>query len=137
MACLPADVAVSRESATLILLRATGASLALKTEVFLAVLLRLLPASALALALAWLVPRLWLQAAWLAQPTTATARLPVISTHERRVIPLSDKLSFMQRGRRTHLYPLCVVHHVNLGRSGAGLRPQSQLGIVTGSGGRQ
>ena len=32
VACLPADVAVSRESTTLILLRATGASLALKTS---------------------------------------------------------------------------------------------------------
>ena len=34
VACLPADVAVSRESTTLILLRATGASLALKTGSF-------------------------------------------------------------------------------------------------------
>ena len=66
VACLPADVAVSRESTTLILLWATGASLALKTGVFLAVLLRLLPDSALALALALLVPRLLLRAAWLA-----------------------------------------------------------------------
>ena len=60
VACLPTDVAVSRESATLILLRATGASLALKTGVFLAILLWLLPVSALALALALLVPRLLL-----------------------------------------------------------------------------
>ena len=66
MACLPADVAVSRESATLILLRPTRATLALKTGRLLAVLLRLLPASALALALALLVPRLWLRATGLA-----------------------------------------------------------------------
>ena len=58
VACFPANVAVPRESTTLILLRATGASLALKTGVSLAVLLRLLPASTLALALALLVPRL-------------------------------------------------------------------------------
>ena len=90
MACLPTDVAVSRESATLILLRVTGASLALKTGVFLAVLLRLLPASALALALVLLVPRLLLRAAWLARPTAATACLPIVSTHERRVIALSN-----------------------------------------------
>ena len=66
VACLPADVAVSRESATLILLRPARATLALETRRFLAVLLRLLPASALALALALLVPRLLLQAGWLA-----------------------------------------------------------------------
>ena len=60
MACLPADVAVPGESTTLILLRATETSLALKTGIFLAVLLWLPPASALALALAWLVLRLWL-----------------------------------------------------------------------------
>ena len=60
MACLPANVAVSRESTTLILLRSAGATLALETRHFLAVLLRLLPASALALALALLVPRLLL-----------------------------------------------------------------------------
>ena len=66
MAWLPADVAVPGESTTLILLRPTGATLALETGHFLAILLRLLPASALALALAWLVLRLWLQAAWLA-----------------------------------------------------------------------
>ena len=105
VACLPADVAVSRESATLILLRATGASLALKTGVFLAILLRLLPASALALALALLVPRLWLRAAWLARAAAATACLPVVSTHECGIIPLSNKLSFVQRCRRPHLHP--------------------------------
>ena len=66
VACLPANVAVSRESATLILLRTNGASLALKTGISLAILLRLLPASTLALALALLVPHLLLQAAWLA-----------------------------------------------------------------------
>ena len=66
VACLPADVAIPGEATTLILLRATGASLALKTGRLLSVLLRLLPASALALALALLVPRLWLRAAWLA-----------------------------------------------------------------------
>ena len=63
MACLSANVAVPRESAILILLRPTGATLALKTGTFLAVLLRLLPASALALALVLLVPSLLLQAA--------------------------------------------------------------------------
>ena len=56
VACLSADVAVPRESATLILLRVTRATLALETRTFLAVLLWLLPASALALALARLVP---------------------------------------------------------------------------------
>ena len=66
MARLTTNVAVRRESTTLILLRANGASLALKTGVFLAILLRLLPASTLALALALLVPHLLLQAAWLA-----------------------------------------------------------------------
>ena len=55
VACLPADVAVPGESTTLILLRPTGATLALETGHFLAVLLQLLPASALALALARLV----------------------------------------------------------------------------------
>ena len=65
MACLPADVAVPGESTTLILLRSTGATLALETGCFLAVLMRLLPASALALALAWLVPSFLLGAAWL------------------------------------------------------------------------
>ena len=65
VACLLADVAVPRESATLILLRVTGATLALKAGTFLAVLLRLLPASALALALARLVPSFGLGAAWL------------------------------------------------------------------------
>ena len=64
VARLSVDVAVSRESATLILLRLTGATLALKTGYFLAVLLRLLPASALALALAWLVPSFGLGTAW-------------------------------------------------------------------------
>ena len=90
VACLPADVAVPGESTTLILLRPTGASLALKTGVFLAVLLWLPPASALALAMALLVPHLQLRAAWLARPTAATAGLPVVSTHERRVIALSN-----------------------------------------------
>ena len=66
MARLAANVAVSGESTTLILLQPTRATLALEIRRFLAVLLRLLPASALALALALLVPRLWLQAAWLA-----------------------------------------------------------------------
>ena len=80
MACLAADVAVPRESTTMILLRATRATLALETGRFLAILLRLLPASALALALALLVPHLLLGAAWLARPAVATAltarRLP-------------------------------------------------------------
>ena len=66
VACLPANVAVLGESTTLILLRPAGATLALETRRFLAILLWLLPASALALALALLVPRLLLLAAWLA-----------------------------------------------------------------------
>ena len=90
VAWLPADVAVPGESATWILLRATGASLALKTRTFGAVLLRLPPASALALALAWLVPSFGLGTARLVRLATATAGLPVVSTHERRVIPLSN-----------------------------------------------
>ena len=106
VACLPADVAVSRESATLILLRPARATLALETRRFLAVLLRLLPASTLALALALLVPCLLLRAGWLARAAAATACLPIISTHERRVISLSNELSFVQHGGRTHLHPL-------------------------------
>ena len=51
-----ADLAVPRESATLILLQLARTTLALKTRTFLAILLWLPPASALALALAWLVP---------------------------------------------------------------------------------
>ena len=62
VACLPANVAVPRESATLTLLRYTRATLALETRTFLAILLWLLLASALALALVWLVPRLLLRA---------------------------------------------------------------------------
>ena len=111
VACLPADVAIPGESTTLILLRPTRATLALETRTFLATLLRLLPASALALALAWLVPRLWLRAAWLAQATAATACLPIVPTHERRVIALSNELSLMQRCGRMHLHPLswCIL----------------------------
>ena len=105
VACLPADVAVSRESATLILLRPTRATLALETRTFLAVLLRLLPASALALGLAWLVPSFGLGTAWLVRSASATARLPVVSSHERGIIPLSNELSFVQRCRRPHLHP--------------------------------
>ena len=81
MARLAANVAVPGES-TMILLRPTKATLALETGHFLAILLRLLPASALALALALLVPRLLLQAVWLVRPATATALLPVVSLHE-------------------------------------------------------
>ena len=73
VACLPANVAVSRESTTLILLRPAGATLALETRRFLAILLRLPPAAALALALALLVPRLRLRAGWLARAAVATA----------------------------------------------------------------
>ena len=73
MACLSADVTVPGKSATLILLRPPGAALDLETGHFLAVLLRLLPASALALALALQVPHLLLQAVWLVRPATATA----------------------------------------------------------------
>ena len=90
MACLPADVAVPRESATLILLLPTRATLALETRTFLAVLLRLLPASALALALARLVPSFGLGTAWLVGVTVATARLPIVSVHECGVIALSN-----------------------------------------------
>ena len=90
VACLPANVAVPRESATLILSCPTRATLALETRTLLAILLRLLSASALALALAWLVPSFGLgttQLVWLA---IATARLPIISPQERGVIPLSN-----------------------------------------------
>ena len=66
VACLPANVAVSIESTTPILLRPARATLALETRRFLAILQRLLPASTLALALSLLVPRLLLQAGWLA-----------------------------------------------------------------------
>ena len=65
VACLSTNVAVPSEFATLILLQPTGATLALETRCFLAILLRILPASILALALMLLVPRLLLQAAWL------------------------------------------------------------------------
>ena len=111
VACLPADVAVSRESATLILLRPTRATLALETRTFLAVLLRLLPASALALALARLVPSFGLGTAWLVRSASATARLPVVSLHECGVIPLSNKLSFVQHGRGMNLHPFtwCIL----------------------------
>ena len=50
-------IAVTRESATLILLQPTGTTLALKSQVFLADALQLLPASTLALALTLLVSR--------------------------------------------------------------------------------
>ena len=60
MARLATNVAVPRESTTLIVLQRTGTTLALETGRFLAILLRLLPASALAMALAWLVPSLLL-----------------------------------------------------------------------------
>ena len=65
VACLSADVAVPRESATLILLHPTRTTLALETGHFLAVLLWLLSASTLALALARLVPSFLLGATWL------------------------------------------------------------------------
>ena len=65
MACLATDVAVPSESATLILLRSGGTTLALKTGIFLAVLLQILPVSTLALALEWLVPSFLLGATWL------------------------------------------------------------------------
>ena len=60
MAHLAANVAVPGESTTLVLLCPTRATLAVETRIFGAVLLRLLPASALALALARLVPSLLL-----------------------------------------------------------------------------
>ena len=53
-------------------------------------MLRLLPASALALALAGLVPSFGLGAVWLIQLAIATALLPVVSPHECGVIPLSN-----------------------------------------------
>ena len=65
MARLAANVAALGESTTLILLRPTRATLALETRTFEAFLLQLFPASALALALAWLVPSFLLGAAWL------------------------------------------------------------------------
>ena len=73
MAYLAIDVAVPGESTTLILLRVTRATLALETRHFLAALLWLLPASALALALARLVPSFGLGTAGLVQPAIATA----------------------------------------------------------------
>ena len=90
VACLSADVAVPRESATLILLRSTRATLALETKAFLAILLRLLPASALALALARLVPSFLLGAIWLVRVTTATTLLALVFAHECGVIALSN-----------------------------------------------
>ena len=90
MAWFPADVAVPRESATLILLRPTRATLTLETRSSLAVLLWLLPASALGLALAWLVPSFGLGAAWPAGAAVATARLPSVSTRKHQVIMLSN-----------------------------------------------
>ena len=90
MACIAANVAVPRESATLILLRPTGATLALETGAFLAVLLWLLPASTLALALAQMVPSFLLGTAWLTRLTTTTVLLALVSTHECQVIALSN-----------------------------------------------
>ena len=90
MACFAADVAVPREAATLILSQLTRTTLALKTRAFLAIALWFLPASTLALALALLVPSVWLGAAWLARPTTTTALLALVSVHECQVIPLSN-----------------------------------------------
>ena len=90
VAWFPTNVAVPRESATLILLRPTRATLALETRHFLAILLWLLPASTLALALARLVPSFGLGTAWLVWSASATARLPVVSLHERRVTVLSN-----------------------------------------------
>ena len=82
VACLATDVAVPRESATLILLQMTEPTLALETGAFLAVLLRLLLASRLALSLSLLVPRFCLGATWLARPAAATALLILVSPHE-------------------------------------------------------
>ena len=90
VACLSADVAVPRESATLILLWPTRATLALETQTFLAILLRLLPASALVLALAWLVPSFLLGAAWLTRVAVATALLPFVSPYKHQVVALSN-----------------------------------------------
>ena len=96
MACISTDVAVPRESATLILLLSITPALTQKTIVFLAILLRLLPASTLALALALLVPSFGLSATLLAGPATATALLVLVSPHEHRVVLLSNWLSLMQ-----------------------------------------
>ena len=82
MAHFAADVAVTRESATLILLWPTRTALALKTRAFLVVALQFLPASTLALALALLVPRFLLGAAWLARPTATAALLAIVSVHK-------------------------------------------------------
>ena len=90
MAHLATNVAVPKESATLILLRLARTTLDLKTRTFLAVLLRFFPASTLALALARLVPSFLLGATWLVQAAVDTARLPVISPHECGVVPLSN-----------------------------------------------
>ena len=90
MACLATDVVVPRESVTLILLWPTRTALALKFLVILAVLLRLLPASTLALVLARLVPSFLLGATWLARAATATALLALVSTHEHRAIEHSN-----------------------------------------------
>ena len=48
------------------------------------------PASALALALAWLVPSFGLGTTRLVRPAIATALLPLVSPHECGVIPLSN-----------------------------------------------
>ena len=105
MASLAADVAVPRESATLILLRLTGTTLALETRAFLAVSLRLFPASALALGLALLVLRFCLGATWFAGPATASALIALVSPHECQVIPLSNELSLMLHCKRMYLHP--------------------------------
>ena len=87
--CCP-DLAVPRESATLILLLLTRTTLALETRAFLFAALRLLPVSTLALALALLVPRFLLGATLLAGLAATTALLGLVSTHKSRVVPLSN-----------------------------------------------
>ena len=52
--------------------------------------LRLLPASALALPLALLVPRFVLGAAWLVGPSATTALLAIVSMHESQILLLTD-----------------------------------------------
>ena len=57
-------------------------ALALNTRASLVISLWLLPASALALTLALMVPSFLLGAAWLAGPAVATALLVLVSMHE-------------------------------------------------------
>ena len=90
MAHFAADVAVPRESATLILLQLTGTALTLKNWAFLVIALRILPASTLAVALALLVPRFLLGTAWFVGLAATTTLLALVFVHESRTVPLSN-----------------------------------------------